>query len=75
MKLRSNKGQILVEYILLMVIAVSCATLLTKKLVGRGDDSSRGIVIKQWDRIINAIGNDLPDCTKQTSYNSPNCPP
>ncbi len=71
----NQRGQILVEYLLLMVIAVACATLLTKGLVGRGDDSNRGIVIKQWDRIIHIIGNDLPDCAKQTSFTNANCPP
>ena len=75
MNLRSNRGQILVEYLLLMIIAVSCATLLTKTLVGRGDDAGRGIVIKAWDKIINAIGNDLPDCPNQTDFSKPTCTP
>lgn len=71
----NSSGQILVEYLLLMVIAVACATLLIKALVGRGDDSNRGMVIKQWDRIIHVIGNDLPDCEKQTDFGTANCPP
>ena len=58
---KNNKGQILVEYLLLMVIAVGCATLLTKSLIGRGD-SNQGMIIKAWDGILKNIANDIPDC-------------
>jgi hypothetical protein len=70
--LKNKSGQILVEYLLLMVIAIACATLLTKKLISRGDD--QGIVIKQWNNIIKIIGNDIPDCAKQVDFKNPNCP-
>ena len=71
----NSKGQILVEYLLLMVIAVGFATLLIKGLINRGD--SPGIIIKQWDRIINTIGNDIPDCAKQKNFSDSGtkCPP
>ncbi len=73
--LNNQAGQILVEYLLLMVIAVGCATLLIKGLVGRGDvGASRGIIVQQWDRILHIIGNDIPDCANQTNFNTPNCP-
>ena len=72
--LKNRRGQILVEYLLLLVIAVGLATLLTKKLIGRGD--SPGIIINQWDKILKVIGNDLPDCAKQTNFSQKaNCPP
>jgi hypothetical protein len=58
-----------------MVIAVSCATLLINGLVGRGDGDQRGVVIKAWDKMIKVIGNDLPDCSNQTNFKSPTCPP
>ncbi len=70
----NQAGQILVEYMLLMVIAVGCATLLVNGLVGRGDGAKQGMLIKQWDHIIHIIGNDLPDCAKQTDFNTANCP-
>ena len=71
---KNNRGQILVEYLLLLVISVACATLLTKKLISRGD--TPGIIINQWDRILKVIGNDLPDCAKQTDFSQKaNCPP
>lgn len=69
---KNQKGQILVEYLLLMVIAIGCATLLTKQLVGRGD--SPGMLIRAWDGLIKNIANDIPDCAKQTSYAEGNCP-
>jgi uncharacterized protein (UPF0333 family) len=79
MKLLSNKGQVLVEYILLMVIAVSCATILIKALIGRSGDpatgsNSSGIIIKQWDKILNVLGNDLPACANQSDFKKPQCP-
>lgn len=72
---RSKSGQILVEYMLLMVISVSCASLLIKGLVGRGEGTNQGIIVKQWDKILKVIGNDLPDCSRQTDFSKPNCPP
>jgi|GEM_PF-1876980 len=70
---KNNRGQILVEYLLLMVIAVACATLLTKSLIGRGD-SNQGMIIKAWNGILKNISNDLPDCENQTDLTTPNCP-
>jgi uncharacterized protein (UPF0333 family) len=71
--LYNQRGQILVEYLLLMVIAVGCATLLTKQLVNRNADSP-GIIIKAWNGIISTISKDLPDCSSQTNFNESNCP-
>ncbi len=73
-KIRNQRGQILIEYILLLFIAVSCATILVKGLAGRGE-GSEGVIIKNWNRMIQALGNDLPDCSKQTDFSKPNCPP
>jgi uncharacterized protein (UPF0333 family) len=71
--LSNQRGQILVEYLLLMVIAIGCATLLTKQLVSRNSDSP-GIIIKAWNGIISTISKDLPDCTRQTTFIESNCP-
>jgi len=69
--LRSKKGQVLVEYLLLMVIAVGIATLLTKQLIARdGNSQARtGIITNAWNRILVNIGKDVPDCQK------PDCTP
>lgn len=68
----NSQGQIIVEYMLLLVIAVTCATLLIKGLVGRGEEP--GIIIKNWSKMMKVIGNDLPDCSTQTNFSdNPKC--
>lgn len=66
--LNNKRGQILVEYLLLMVIAVGLATLMTKQLVSRSD-TKPGIIINAWNKILVNIGKDIPDCAK------PGCQP
>lgn len=58
--LRQNKGQLIVEYILLIFIVVSISAILTKSLVGRGQENS-GIIITKWGQLLNMIGNDRGD--------------
>ncbi len=72
--MRNRRGQVIVEYLLIMVLVVAIAAMLTKKLVGRGEDENQGVIVRSWSRIIKAVGNDLPDCPKQTSFNTANCP-
>lgn len=74
-RVSNNQGQILVEYLLLLVIAIACATLITNALIKRGDDGNRGVIVKQWDKIIHILGNDVPDCAKQKDFKTANCPP
>lgn len=57
--LRQNKGQLIVEYILLMVIVVSVCALLTRTLVGRGDES--GVIIQKWSQLNSMVGQDIGD--------------
>lgn len=69
-----QRGQVLVEYLLLMVIAIGFATLLTKSLINRegsaaGNYQKTGIIIKAWDKILQEIATDLPDCV------NPDCAP
>ena len=71
--LRSKRGQVLIEYILLLVIVVSVAGIMMKALVSR-ETGKQGMIIKAWDGIIRTLGNDIPDC-RQTNFNTPNCPP
>ncbi len=58
--LNNKRGQVVVEYVLLLVIAVAVAALITKELVRR-DPESPGVLIKKWDDILKEVGNDLPD--------------
>lgn len=58
--IRQNSGQIIVEYILLMFIAVTIATLLTSQLVGRSDGNN-GVIISKWVELLDMIGQDVGD--------------
>jgi len=60
--LKNSYGQVVVEYVLLLVIAVAVATLITRELVKRDADNP-GILVKKWDDILKAVGDDLPDKT------------
>ena len=57
---QNNHGQILVEYILLMVVAISVALLITSFMVSRNFEQP-GFLIAKWYAIITEIGNDFAD--------------
>lgn len=57
---RHQSGQIVFEYVLLLVIAVGAATALSKLLVSRNADSG-GVLTSAWSRTINSIGSDKID--------------
>jgi uncharacterized protein (UPF0333 family) len=69
----NSKGQVLVEYMLLLLISVSFATLIVSKLISRKDGDGQGIIIQSWSKMLQTLGNDLPDCPKQTDFNSAKC--
>lgn len=58
--LNNQTGQILVEYVLLLVIGVALAALITSTMVSRNPDSP-GFLISKWSQIIQTIGQDEPD--------------
>ena len=55
-----EKGQLVVEYVLLLFIVVFISGLLSKGLVGRRDGSS-GVIINKWGQILETVGQDLGD--------------
>ncbi len=57
---RRQSGQIVVEYVLLLSIAVTLAVMVTRTLVGR-EEGSEGFVIKAWQTLITQIGADHAD--------------
>ncbi len=61
--LRRQRGQIVVEYVLLLVIGVSIAMLITSKMVSRNADNP-GFLVKKWFDIIKTIGEDTTDDLK-----------
>ena len=56
----NQKGQIVVEYVLLLVIGVGLAALLISQLVDRNSESP-GVLVAKWHQILQTVGNDLPD--------------
>lgn len=60
-QLKNQKGQVMVEYILILVILISIATVIVSGLVGRGDNP--GFVITTWNSLLETIAQDLPDGT------------
>jgi len=59
-KLSPNiRGQVIVEYVLLLVVAVALATIIVTQVVQRNPDSP-GFLIKKWGEIQKTIGDDDP---------------
>ncbi len=56
----SQSGQIVVEYILLLSVAVVIAALITKTMVG-SDPENPGFVLTAWRNIVTTIGGDHAD--------------
>lgn len=57
---KNQKGQILLEYILLIVIVVAIAQALMSELVQR-TPGNQGVVIKTWIGVSEIIANDPTD--------------
>ncbi len=56
---QNQKGQIVVEYVLLLTISVTIAVIIITGLVKRDPDNP-GSLIRKWVEIQQAIGKDLP---------------
>lgn len=55
-----QRGQIVLEYVLILVAAVAIAVMLTRLIVSRDPDSS-GFLVKKWHEILQFIATDRPD--------------
>ena len=55
-----QSGQIVVEYILLLAVAVVIAALITKTMIGT-DPNKPGFVLTAWRSIVTEIGADHAD--------------
>lgn len=56
----SERGQVVVEYVLLLVASVAMAMIITRLMVGR-DPGNPGFVISAWNAIVEEIGADNAD--------------
>jgi hypothetical protein len=58
-----NGGQILVEYVLMLVLVVGLAVLITKALIKNdpSDPGGSGLITNVWQKMTQAIGADHAD--------------
>ena len=61
---RSRWGQAVIEYVLLLLIVVTLATVITNMMVSRNSESP-GFLIKFWRSVIEVIGSDDAQNIKQ----------
>ncbi len=59
-KRRGDLGQIAIEYVLILFVAVTMAVLVSKELVSR-DPQDPGHIVKAWVNILQTIGSDIAD--------------
>lgn|GEM_PF-2221771 len=59
-QLRHESGQIIIEYVLLLVVAITIAALVTKAMIS-SDQGNPGFVLTTWSKVIQAIGADTAD--------------
>lgn len=53
----AQSGQVVVEYVLLLVVGVSIAILITTLMVNRSPDNP-GFLVKKWRQIVETIAQD-----------------
>lgn len=55
----NTRGQVVVEYVLLLIVAVGIAALITSLIASRNPDEP-GIIVAKWHEILKTIGSDTP---------------
>jgi uncharacterized protein (UPF0333 family) len=63
-KTKKLSGQIVVEYLLLLIVAVTIVSLVVRGLVQRKEGTDGGVIIQVWNEMVTAIGKDEPDEVK-----------
>jgi uncharacterized protein (UPF0333 family) len=59
-----QRGQIVVEYLLLLLVAVAIVSFAVRALVYRKEGSEGGVIIQVWNEMLTAIGKDEADEVK-----------
>lgn len=60
MRSKRQSGQVIIEYILLMVVVVGIAAMIVKGVIHR-DKSDAGFLIQAWSDLVITIGKDCVD--------------
>lgn len=57
---RKNSGQVVIEYVLLLVVVSSLGAIIIRDLVSRNQDEP-GLLVAKWHSIIKTIADDIPE--------------
>ncbi len=58
--IKKNSGQVVIEYVLLLVIVTSLGAIIIRDLVSRNPDEP-GLLVAKWHSIIKTIAEDNPE--------------
>lgn len=58
--IKKNAGQVVIEYILLLVVVSSLGAIIIRDLVSRNPDEP-GLLVAKWHSIIRTIAEDNPE--------------
>lgn len=59
-QLSNQKGQIVLEYVLILVVTVSLASIIVSSMVKRSaNEDERGFIINSWGQLIDVIASDV----------------
>lgn len=58
--IKNQRGQIVVEYVLLLIVTVALASLIVAQIAKRDPDNP-GLVVGRWHQLLQFIGSDLPE--------------
>lgn len=61
---KKQRGQLVIEYVLLLAMVTTIGMLFITLMIGRGGvgpGGTPGLIVQQWMALVNAVANDLPD--------------
>lgn len=58
--MKKNQGQVVLEYVLLLVISVSFAALVVRLFASR-DVENPGFLVQKWEDLRQTIGSEVPE--------------
>lgn len=58
-QLKNQRGQVIVEYVLLLIILITIAFVIVGGLIGNGGEP--GTVVKTWRGVLKTIAEDNPE--------------
>lgn len=57
-----EKGQLIIEYVLLLTMVTVLAGTLISGMIGQSDDpASQGLIVRKWSQVVQAIASDVID--------------